>query len=148
MNLCILLFNLKKSYYYFIQNSYIYIILIILIYNINYNKSTFISINFHKIVLSSHICILFVVLWLSYFNQFIVLFEQTLFTMYNILFYNYFIKLLFLKKVRNMIPNTKFFPFFLGIFITYFIYTIFSSFYFFLYFYFYSYIFYHFFFGC
>ena len=29
--------------------------------------------------------------------------------MYNILFYNYFIKLLFLKKVRNVISNTKFF---------------------------------------
>ena len=27
----------------------------------------------------------------------------------NILIYNYFIKLLFLQKVRNVIPNTKFF---------------------------------------
>ena len=64
MNLRIPLFNIKKSYYYFIkilyfiiiiQNSYIYIILIILIYNMNYNKSTFILIIFLKIVLSSHL---------------------------------------------------------------------------------------------
>ena len=55
MNLRIPLFNMKKSYYYFIkilyfiiiiQNSYIYIILI---------KSTFILIIFLKIVLSSHL---------------------------------------------------------------------------------------------
>ena len=129
------------NYIIIIQNSYIYIILI----NINYNKSTFILIHFLKIVLSSLLWILFVFLWLSYFNQFIESFEQTSFIMYNILFYNYFIKLLFLKKVRNVIPNTKFFPFFLGNFITYFIYIISSSFYFSFYFYFYSYVFYHFF---
>ena len=97
-------FILQKRYYFnfyyiiIIQNSYIYIILIILIYNINYNKSTFILIHFLKIVLSSLLWILFAFLWLSYFNQFIESFEQTSFIMYNILFYNYFIKLLFLKK--------------------------------------------------
>ena len=89
INLFILLFNFtkkditllsKNNFYYIIiiQNSYIYIILIILIYNINY----------------------------------------------NILFYNYFIKLLFLKKSQKCDSKHKIFPFFLGNFITYFIYII------------------------
>ena len=78
INLFILLFNFTKkditllsknnSYYIIIiQNIYIYIILIILIYD----KSIFIQIHFLKIALSSYIWILFVVIKLSYFNKFI-----------------------------------------------------------------------------